>query len=99
MSLCLFKKSHDGGSDSDLVALACLVPLSRAMDIDDVPPVDLDAIVASYAPNAAIARLLFVADRAKARDAPEDDEQPAALPFAIFDDEAQDAAAPALLVR
>ena len=32
-------------------------------------------------------------------DAPEDDEQPAALPFAIFDDEAQDAAAPALLVR
>ena len=42
------------------------------MDIDDVPPVDLDAIVASYAPNAAIARLLFVADRAKARDAPDD---------------------------
>ena len=37
------------------------------MDTDDVPPVDLDAIVASYAPNAAIARLLFVADRAKAR--------------------------------
>ena len=32
-------------------------------------------------------------------DAPEDDEQPAALPFAIFDDEARDAAAPALLVR
>jgi len=57
---------------SDLVALACLVPSSRAMDIDDVPPVDLDAIVASYAPNAAIARLLFVADRAKARDAPDD---------------------------
>ena len=42
------------------------------MDTDDVPPVDLDAIVASYAPNAAIARLLFVADRAKARDAPDD---------------------------
>lgn len=32
-------------------------------------------------------------------DAPEDDEQPAALPFAIFDDEARDATAPALLVR
>ena len=54
------------------MALACLVPSSRAMDTDDVPPVDLDAIVASYAPNAAIARLLFVADRAKARDAPDD---------------------------
>ena len=40
------------------------------MDADAVPPVDLDAIVASYAPNAAIARLLFVADRAEARDAP-----------------------------
>ena len=42
------------------------------MDSDAVPPVDLDAIVASYAPNAAIARLLFVADRAKARDAPDE---------------------------
>ena len=42
------------------------------MDIDDAPPVDLDAIVASYAPNAAVARLLFVADRAQARDAPDE---------------------------
>ena len=70
-TLCLFRAT-DVQIHSDLVALACLVPSSRAMDIDDVPPVDLDAIVASYAPNAAIARLLFVADRAKARDAPDD---------------------------
>jgi hypothetical protein len=47
------------------------------MATDGVPPVDLDAIVASYAPNAAIARLLFIADRAKERGRAEDaDVQP-----------------------
>jgi len=35
----------------------------RNMDTDELPPVDLAAICASYAPHAVVARLLFIADR------------------------------------
>ena len=54
---------------SDLRCPRTCLPFHGTMDTDDLPPVDLESICASYAPSAAMARLLFIADKARDRSA------------------------------